>query len=116
MIRHAIQSVVLNGLALYGLVYLLNDVNYRGGLAFFIIGALVIGALNAVVKPILKAATFPFIFFSAGLFLIIINTAILWLTREIIDIIHYKDVVFQIEGIVTFLIAGFLIGIINWLE
>ena len=90
--------------------------SYSGGFSFFVIGGTVVGLLNFIVKPILKAAAFPLIFFTAGLFMVVINTLILWLSREIIDIIHYRDTVFIIEGFVTFGMAGFLLGIINWIE
>ncbi|MEK7528301.1 MAG: phage holin family protein [Patescibacteria group bacterium] len=116
MLKRVLLGVLLNGAALYGLVYLLDDVNYKGGIAFFVIGGIVIGILNTMVKPILRVAAFPMIFMTAGLFMIVINTIILWLTREIIDIISYRDVVFEISGIVTFFVSGFLIGIINWIE
>src|SRR3989338_4111497 len=110
MIRKAVVNVVLNGLGLYAVIYMLDDVSYSGGLAFFVVGGIVVGLLNFIVKPILKAATFPLIFFTAGLFMVVINTLILWLSREIIDIIHYRDTVFIIEGLGTLSWRGFFWG------
>lgn len=116
MLKKAIIGIILNGAALYGVTYMLDTVNYRGGWMFFVIGGIVIGLLNTLVKPILKLVSFPFVFLSAGLFLIVINMVILWLTKETIDIIHVNDVVFEIEGFVDYLFAGFLFGVINWIE
>ena len=114
--RKVILGIALNGLALYGITYLLDNVNFQGGLAFFIIGGVIIGLLNTLVKPVLKVLSLPLVFITAGVFLIVINTLILWLAKEIIDILHFKDVVLEITGIVNYLVAGFLFGIINWIE
>ncbi len=114
--KKAIFGIVLNGLALYAVTYLLDDVHFRGGLKFFVVGGIIIGLLNTLVKPILKVVSLPLVFITAGVFLIVINTLILWLAKEIIDILHFKDIVLEIQGVVTYLVAGFLFGIINWLE
>lgn len=116
LLRKAVLGVALNGLALYGITYALSEVNYRGGLTFFIIGGLIIGLLNTLVKPILKVVSLPLVFITAGVFLIVINTLILWLTKQIIDILSIADVVLEIQGLTNYLIAGFLFGIINWVE
>lgn len=116
MLRKIILGIALNGLALYLVTYLLESIKYSGGLTFFITAGIIIGLLNSIVKPILRVMSIPFMVLTAGLFLIVINTLILWLTKEIIDIIHIRDVVFEIEGLINYLAAGFLFGVINWIE
>ena len=51
--------------------------------AFWI--AFVLGLLNTFLKPILKLLTFPITLLTFGLFLIIINLAIIWLTDRLIE-------------------------------
>lgn len=45
--------------------------------------ALVFGLVNALIRPVLKVLTCPFILATLGLFTIAINAAMLWLTSEI---------------------------------
>jgi putative membrane protein len=45
--------------------------------------ALIIGLLNALVRPVLKLLTFPLILLTLGLFTIVINTIVLILTSAI---------------------------------
>jgi putative membrane protein len=116
LIRKAVLGIALNGLALYGITYFLAEVTYKGGFMFFVVGGFVMGILNTLIKPILRVLAVPLVFLTAGLFLIVINVVMLWLTKEIIDILHIGDVFFEIQGLTTYLIAGFLFGIINWLE
>lgn len=47
--------------------------------------ALVFGAVNAVVKPIFRFFTNPLIWLTLGLFLLVVNTLMLWLTSWIAD-------------------------------
>ena len=47
--------------------------------------ALIFGILNAVVRPILKLLTFPFLIITLGLFIFVLNAVMLWLTGVISD-------------------------------
>ena len=54
--------------------------------------ALILGLLNAFLKPLLVFGTFPFLILSLGFFLVIINTILLALTAWIcgkFDSIHF---------------------------
>ena len=54
-----------------------------GGWKEYLIGGLVLGLLNLVIRPILKIITFPLIVISLGLFLIVVNAIILWLAAQL---------------------------------
>jgi len=117
MINKLIIGVLLNGFALFAIAQLLSNISYTGGWKFFVVGGLIIGILNTIVKPIMKTITLPLVILSAGLFLIVINTIILWLTSYMIDVFEIPGVSFVIAGGVgTYLLAGFLLGLINWIE
>ncbi len=45
-----------------------------------LVAALVLGLLNAIVKPILFVLTLPLTILTLGLFLLVLNAIILWLT------------------------------------
>jgi len=49
-----------------------------------LVAALVLGVLNAILKPILFVLTLPFTILSLGLFLLVLNGIILWLTDRIV--------------------------------
>ncbi len=50
-----------------------------------VIVALVLGLLNAIVRPILGFLSFPLIILSFGLFTLVINAAVFWLAAALID-------------------------------
>jgi putative membrane protein len=74
-------QLVINGVALYAAVSLVPGIIPQNPGPFtYIILALIFGILNALVKPILKFVTCPVIFLTLGLFTLIINTILFYLT------------------------------------
>ena len=108
-------GIMSNGLALYFLTKVVSGITYSGGLTFFVIGGLVLGLINLIAKPLMKLISLPFVILSGGLFLIVINMAVLWLLRYMIIVMKFRDVTFYINGgFSTFLIAAVILGLINW--
>lgn len=74
---------VINAIALYTAVWIVPGIEYLGDWTGILWLALIIGLLNALVRPLLKFLTCPLIILTLGFFTIIINTIMLLLTRTI---------------------------------
>ncbi len=74
---------VINVVALYAAIWLLDGVDFQGGWTGILWLALIIGLLNALVRPLLKFLTCPLIILTLGLFTLVINTVLFWLTSVI---------------------------------
>lgn len=74
----------------------------------YVAAGLVLGILNLIVRPILKIISTPLILVSLGLFLIVINAVILWLTAQLT---HY----IIIESLVALLWATLVIAAVNFI-
>lgn len=57
---------------------------YYSSVQSLFIAALVLGVLNAFVKPVLTVLSFPFILVTLGLFMVLINTGLLLLTARLV--------------------------------
>ncbi len=73
----------INAAALYAAILIVPGIGYDGKWTGVIWLALIIGLLNALVRPLLKFLTFPLILLTLGLFSIVVNTLILLLTNSI---------------------------------
>jgi len=113
-LQRFLYSLGFNIATLYATVELITDVSYTGGWQFFVITGILIGGLNTFVKPFLKFLSIPVIFMSGGLFFILINGIILWLTDNLLEIFDFTGIDFQIEGLVNYIFAGIIFGIANW--
>lgn len=114
MIKKIILGVILNALALYGVTYFLPDIQYTGGILFFLVSGFIIGFLNTFVKPLMKILSFPLMLMTIGLFSLVINAIVFWLTMKIVNGIHIADVSVVINSPWTYLIAGVVFGLLNW--
>lgn len=83
-------KIGVNALALWVAAWLLPGISFGEGkfgskFATVILVALVFGLVNAVVKPIAKLLSFPFIILTLGLFTFIVNALMLQITEWIAD-------------------------------
>lgn len=54
-------------------------------LGTFILAGILLGVVNALIRPILLLLTLPFTILTLGLFVLIINAAMLWLVSAFLD-------------------------------
>jgi putative membrane protein len=83
-----------------------------GGAVTVIIAAAILGLVNAIVKPVLQMLSCPLIILTLGLFLFVINAAMLMLTAWLTRATGYPLVV---DGWGSALIGSVLISIVAWL-
>lgn len=80
-----VLKVLLYAAALWIAVALIDGLDFTGDWLGLLGVAVVLGLVNAVAKPIVKVLSFPFILATLGLFLLLINTLMLWITIRISD-------------------------------
>jgi putative membrane protein len=87
-----------------------NSASYWGVL---LIVALIFGLVNAVVKPIVKALGCAIIVLTLGLFLLVINAAMLLLTGWIAD---QLDIPFHVDNFYPAAFWGaIIVSVVSWL-
>ncbi|WP_410468591.1 phage holin family protein [Arthrobacter sp. A2-55] len=89
-----------------------SNATLNTALAYLFIG-LVFGVVNALVKPIVKVFSLPVTILTLGLFTIVINAAMLWLTAWLSS---YTPVHFTIDSFFwTAILAAVVISIVSML-
>ncbi len=74
---------VINAVALYLAVILIPGIQLYGSWASIIWLALIFGLINALLRPLLRLLTCPLVALTLGLFTLLINTFLFWLTSVI---------------------------------
>ncbi|MDR0427037.1 MAG: phage holin family protein [Dysgonamonadaceae bacterium] len=83
-------KIIVSSIAVYFTAWLLPGVSVKNfGTA--IIVAIVLGVLNAIVKPVLQFISFPITILTCGLFLLVINTIIILLADAVMGNKFYVD-------------------------
>jgi putative membrane protein len=78
-----LTRLLVNAAALYVATRFVDGVTYSGDLLPFLGVAVVFGVVNAFIGPVFKILTFPLIFVTLGIFALVINGLMLWLTSSL---------------------------------
>lgn len=72
--------------------------------------AVILGLVNAVVRPILKFLSCPLVILTLGLFVLVINGVMLWLASEIAVSFHIG---FYVDGFFAAFLGGLVVSIVS---
>lgn len=98
---------VINALSVLLAAYLLPGIEVPGFYIALIL-ALVLGLLNALVRPVLVIITLPFVVITLGLFMLIINGFLFWIPSTFID-------GFYVENFGWAILGGALLSVFSWI-
>jgi putative membrane protein len=107
--------IAVNALALGAAAWLLDGIRVRGhdtgrqALTLLAVGV-VFGLVNAVIAPIVKTLSLPFIILTLGLLLLVINALMLLLTSRIAEAL---DLGFRVDGFGTAVLGSIVISIVG---
>jgi putative membrane protein len=82
--RRFIQSWLINTLAVLVAGYIVPGIHYQKAVDLFI-ASLVLGILNAVIRPFLMLLTLPLLLFTLGLFRLVINGLLLFAVGSLLQ-------------------------------
>jgi putative membrane protein len=103
-----IVRLIINAIALWAAAQLVSGVQLTGEVGGILIVALIFGVINALLGPILKILSFPFILVTLGLFTLVINGLLLWLTASLSSNL-------SVEGFWAAFWGALVISIVSWL-
>ena len=108
--------VAVNAVAVGVACWLLADIWLRGGSASerllrLLLVAVVFGLVNAVVRPVVKLLSLPFIILTLGLLIFVINALMLMLTSWLSGQIGLG---FHVDGFGTALVGALIITVVTW--
>ena len=107
--------VLVSALALGAAAWLFDGIEVlgtdAGEQALTLLGvAVIFGLVNAIVSPVVKLLSLPFIVLTLGLLLLGINALMLWLTSEIAQGL---DLGFRVDGFWTAILGAIVISIVS---
>lgn len=97
---------LINTVALLALPYLMKSIQISGFWTA-LIAALVLGLVNALIRPVLVLLTLPVTLLTLGLFILVINGLMFWLVSKMVD-------GFYVSSFWTAVGGALLYSIISW--
>jgi putative membrane protein len=103
---------VIASLALFVAAWLIPGITVDGsGWVIYAVMAVILGLVNAIVRPILKLLTCPLILLTLGLFVLIINGVTLWLAAAIAN--NWFHVAFYVDGFWSAFLGALIVSIVT---
>jgi putative membrane protein len=84
-----VVRVLVNALAIWLATQIVPGITVRSATTIAV-AALVLGLINALVRPVLLVLTLPLTLVTLGLFLFVLNAVCLWLTSVIVPGFHVR--------------------------
>jgi putative membrane protein len=108
--------LVVNAVALAAATWLLSGITLTGDtdgdrVVTLVVVAIVFGLVNAVVRPVVKLLSFPFIILTLGLLIFVINALMLLLTSWLAGRLELG---FHVDGFWTAVLGGLVVMVATW--
>jgi putative membrane protein len=100
----------VNAAALWVATRLVPGVTYSGGWLPFLGVALVFGVVNAFIRPVAKVLTFPLIIVTLGIFALVVNGLMLWLTSSLAEALELG---FHVSGFWSAFWGALVVSIVS---
>ena len=109
---HVVGRLIINAAALWVATRIVPGISFTGEWWLLFAVALVFGALNVAVKPILVVLTFPFLLLTLGFFLLVLNGVMLWLTSKVSDALGLG---FHVTDFTAAFVGGLAVSIVSFI-
>jgi putative membrane protein len=99
--------LVLNGLAIIIAAWLLPGIHINSPLSALLAGV-ILGFVNAIVRPVLFFLTLPITLLTLGLFIFVLNAICFALTAWLVP-------GFSVDGFFSALVGALLVSVVSWI-
>lgn len=99
--------LLINAAALWAAARFVDGLALTGGFTDVLIVALIFGAVNAIIKPVVRFFSFPLIILTLGLATLVINAGMLWLTSLLTP--HLR-----VDGFMPALFGAIVVSLVSW--
>ena len=106
----AVATLLIEGIYFDGPAHGTEEIKHK--LVSLLLVALIFGVVTSFVKPILTILSIPFIVITLGLFLLVINAALLKLTSWLADKL---DIGFHVTGFWPAVGGAIVITVVTWI-
>jgi putative membrane protein len=103
---------IISSFSLFVAAWLVPGIRVGGNAwGAYAVMAVILGFINAIIRPLIQLLSLPFIVLTLGLFLLVINGLTLWMASAIaVKLFH---VGFYVDGFWSALLGAFIVSIVS---
>jgi putative membrane protein len=109
--------VLLNAVGLWVAVAIVHGVDVTattttGKVATYLVVGLIIGVINAFLRPIVTVLSCPLVLLTLGLFALVVNALMFWLSATISD---HAGIPFDVDGFRSAFWGALVVSLVSWI-
>jgi putative membrane protein len=106
---------IIGAIAIGVAVWLLPGIRIEGNSAWVVVGvmAVILGLVNAIIRPILALLSCGFIVLTLGLFMFVVNGLTFWLASWIA--VNWFNIGFYVDGLWPAILGSIVVSIVTFL-
>jgi putative membrane protein len=105
-----LMRTLVTAAALWVAVTYVPGISYEGHWAGLLVVALVFGVVNAIIRPVLFLLTCPLVLATLGLFVLILNGIMLWLTAAFSESL---GIAFTVSGPIPAVLGALVVSVVS---
>ena len=105
-----VLQVLVAAAALWVATRLVPGITFQGSALAFLGVALVFGVVNAMVRPVLTLVSIPLVILTLGLFLLVINGLMLWLSSRLAESLGLG---FRVSGFGAAFVGALVVSVVS---
>ena len=109
-IRRFLQGWVINTLAVLVAACVVPGISYSNDWRVLLLASLLLGVLNAVVRPLVMLLALPLLILTLGLFMLVINAAFLMLVGQIVHRFYVSNFGSAVLGSIIISVVGIVLN------
>lgn len=111
MLKRFIWSWIGNAAGLFVASLLLSGVDYQRRLIVLVIASFIFGLINALIRPIVVIISLPAIVLTLGIFTLVVNALMLWLTSKLYPSFQLKSIWAAVGAVIIVWLVNYCIDI-----
>lgn len=111
MLKRFIWSWIGNAAGLFMASLLISGVDYQRRLIVLVIASLIFGIVNALIRPIVVIISLPAIVLTLGVFTLVVNALMLWLTSRLYPAFQLRNIWAAIGAVIIVWLVNYCIDI-----
>ncbi len=108
---YVIWRLLINAGALWVATQIVPGISFAGDWRRLLVLALIFGVLNACVRPVLMILSLPLLIVTLGLFTLVLNAFMLWLTSEASEVLGLN---FHVDGFWSAFLGSLVVSIVSF--
>jgi len=116
MFKRFLLICLVNAVGLFAAALLFAGIDYGDRIAVLLIASLIFGLVNSLIRPVVVIISLPAIVLTLGLFTLVVNALMLWITSRLYPSFQVRSVGAAIGAVIIVWLVNYIFDLVVFKE